>query len=232
MPRNGTILIKWTLKHTGGLSVNIYSYCEVDELGADSRLVSLQLCDYDNCFNGVLTGNTTIDNVQSGQLYSCRVTAVNSKGSDTKMITNVFSNEGESDKNSLRKFLIIIIIFTGLPSTPILISLTTLPGVLNLIFRAEFAGVLDSSFRFSTKILNESNGSIFRIDTYWFPYYKDNETVIVNINILEGGVFTLVIFAVNSFGFSLGYEIISGITVTKGIRFKLLTVFLTTFKSL
>ena len=67
----------------------------MDELGADSRLVTLQLCDYENCFNGVLTGNTTVDNVQSGQVYSCRVTAVNSKGSDTIIFNNVFSVEGK-----------------------------------------------------------------------------------------------------------------------------------------
>ena len=95
VPRNGIILIKWNLKHTGGLSVNIYSYCEVDELGADSRLVSLQLCDYDNCFNEALTGNTSIDNVQSGHVYSCRVTVVNSKGTDTIMVGNIYSDEGK-----------------------------------------------------------------------------------------------------------------------------------------
>ena len=72
VPLNGAIFIKWTLKHTGGLHVSIYSYCEVDELGY-----------------------TTVDNVQSGQVYSCRVTAVNSKGSDTIIFNNVFSVEGK-----------------------------------------------------------------------------------------------------------------------------------------
>ena len=72
----------------------MYSYCELDEQGAESRLVSLQLCDRDDCFDKNLKGITTINNVQSGQVYSCGVIAVNIKGSDSKMVSNVLSNEG------------------------------------------------------------------------------------------------------------------------------------------
>ena len=89
--------------------------------------------------------------------------------------------------------------------------------MLKLILRAEFAGVSDDSFRFKIKILNATNGSIFRIDTYLFPHYKDNETVTVNIVINEGGAFTFVLLAVNSFGYSSGDTTISGVTITRGM---------------
>ena len=96
-------------------------------------------------------------------------------------------------------------------------SFIILPGVFNLILRAEFAGVSDGSFRFNVKILDStSNKCIFRIDSYLFPHYEDNKTVTVNINISGGGVFTFVVLAVNSFGSSVGYVTVSEITVTRG----------------
>ena len=86
------------------------------------------------------------------------------------------------------------------------------------MLRTVLAGVSDDSFRFKIKILDATNGSIFRIDTYLFPYYKDNETVTVNIVINEGGAFTFVLLAVNNFGYSLGHTAIRGVTITRGIN--------------
>ena len=73
--------------------------------------------------------------------------------------------------------------------------------------------------------MDEANGNIFRIDSYLFPNYEDNETVTVNIDIIVEGTFTFVILAMNSFGSSLGCAAINGISIIRGMNMHVLISF-------
>ena len=90
---NGAIFIQWTLRYTGGLCVDVYSYCDVDEVTAQSSLVSLRLCVHDR-FDKNLTSSTELYFVQSGKIYSCNITAVNSEGTNRRSVGNVVSSQG------------------------------------------------------------------------------------------------------------------------------------------
>ena len=94
--------------------------------------------------------------------------------------------------------------------------MSLIPGRLALTLRVGIVGASDGSFRFVLEILHANNGTFLRVDTFLFRNYTDDEVVTVNIDIVNGGLFNIVVMAVNSFGSSVQNAIITEIIFERG----------------
>ena len=92
---NGTIVIKWTFEHTGGLDTTVDINCQNDDdEGSELHVTGVLSCGYDGCSKDVLMGNGTLDPVIAGEIYSCNVTAINNNGTDSRSINTIPITEG------------------------------------------------------------------------------------------------------------------------------------------
>ena len=85
--------MSWTLKHTGGLDIDIFLYCDNSR---DHRATKVLLCQQDECYNSnnQLMGSTLLGPIVIDEVYTCSIIAVNTKGIDTRRFDNITSVQG------------------------------------------------------------------------------------------------------------------------------------------
>ena len=98
VPTNGNIKISWTLRHTGGLDINLNIFCQIEGEGSRSRLTDILSCESNECINENQMGSVALGPVNAGETYYCRVTVVNNNGSDNRDFSNIIVNEGKYRK--------------------------------------------------------------------------------------------------------------------------------------
>ena len=87
--RNGTIIVMWTLVHTGGLPLTNLSvtYSFQQGLSAESKNVSVP--------GGTSARSITVSNLVAGEAYIFNVTAENMNGSSTSQCEGILHEVGE-----------------------------------------------------------------------------------------------------------------------------------------
>lgn len=105
-----------------------------------------------------------------------------------------------------------LFIVTGLPSVPI-VTYQVLAGAVRFSMRVLFSGATDGSFRFVIDITYTNNGSLLRTEVLSFPSYTNDETVVRDVFIPEGGSFSFTVRARNGFGNSEKGIMTEGLTI-------------------
>ena len=210
---NGFINVSWVFRHTGGQEIDdVEVLCSTSGEGSSGGLYDMFSCDMNDCSNSNLMGGTKVGPVTAGLSYSCRITAINNNGSDSRTIDNINATEGKD----------IIIMYThimstqclymlllclpssppslGIPSSPELVGNITNPGSLTLRLRTEFPG--DTNIRFIVNITDSVSGS--HIDSVSEPItnYQSNSIVDVTISLPDGGSVSVSIVTYNQYGVS------------------------------
>ena len=97
---NGFINVSWVFRHTGGQEIDdVEVLCNTSGEGSSGGLYDMFSCDMNDCSNSNLMGDTKVGPVTAGLLYSCRITAINSNGSDSETIDNINATEGKRYHN-------------------------------------------------------------------------------------------------------------------------------------
>ena len=91
-------MISWSLVHTGGLNIDLYLLCNDDMNSIDGRVDRVLICERNECYNDEqLMGSSSLGPVEIGVIYSCSITAVNSKGTDSRYLNNISSIQGTDE---------------------------------------------------------------------------------------------------------------------------------------
>ena len=93
-----------------------------------------------------------------------------------------------------------ILLSLGIPSSPILISTTIIPGSLTLRLRTEFPG--GTNIRFIVNITDSVSGSQINSVSEPFNNYQSNSVVDINISLPDGGSVSVSIVTYNQYGVS------------------------------
>ena len=205
---NGTIVIQWTLLHNGGLDTAVDINCQIDSEGGSGLEPLLYESD-----GYSLMGNATSDPVIAGEVYSCSVNATNDDGTDLRVIDNILITEGIHNIIIEWYYTVIrpVLPLIGLPSVPV-VSYQIFVGLIRLTLRVAFSGITDDSFRFVINISN--NGSLLRIVVLSVPDYINNQTIVRDVLVPEGGIYDIVIRSRNKFGTSQEETMFEGLNVT------------------
>ena len=212
-PINGNIVIQWTLLHNGGLDTAVDISCQIDSEGG-SGLDPL-LYEYDGYS---LMGNATSDPVIAGEVYSCSVNATNDDGTDLRVIDNILITEGIHNYYIIECYYTVIrpvLPLIGLPSVPV-VSYQIFVGLIRLTLRVAFSGTTDDSFRFVIDINYSNNGSILRTVVLSVPDYINNQTIVRDVLVPEGGIYDIIIRSRNKFGTSQEETMVEGLNITPG----------------
>ena len=96
----------------------------------------------------------------------------------------------------------ILITPLGIPSIPELISTTSSPGQVTLEVRTRSPGD-NSTFQFNVTIINITDNSIVRTESFSFMKYISNTIVPLTIVLTNGGSFSFNITTTNRYGTSM-----------------------------
>ena len=207
---NGTILIQWTLLHNGGLDTAVDINCQIDSEGGSG----LEPLLYES--EGYsLMGNATSDPVIAGEVYSCSINATNDDGTDLRVIDNILITEGIHNIIIEWYYTVIrpVLPLIGLPSVPV-VYYQIFVGLIRLTLRVAFSGITDDSFTFVIDVNCSNNGSLLRTVVLSVPDYINNQTIVRDALVPEGGIYDIVIRSRNKFGTSQEEMIFEGLNVT------------------
>ena len=97
---NGFINVSWVFRHTGGQEIDdVEVLCNTSGEGSSGGLYDMFSCDMNDCSNSNLMGDTKVGPVTAGLSYSCKITAINSNGSDSRTIDDINATEGKRYHN-------------------------------------------------------------------------------------------------------------------------------------
>ena len=94
-----------------------------------------------------------------------------------------------------------------------IVSYQVLPGRVRLIMRVLFSGANDGSFRF---IVKAENGSNLTTRVLSLPNYTNNQTVMRDVSVSNGGTISITVTARNVFGVAEDEVVIEGLNVEPG----------------
>ena len=101
---NGSILISWSLIHTGGIMINqYYLYCDQQDTSDSNiimggamvdRISTILVCQQVNeCNSDELMDSSVVGPVVIGIVYSCSISVINDEGIDSRQINNITVTE-------------------------------------------------------------------------------------------------------------------------------------------
>ena len=79
-----------------------------------------------------------------------------------------------------------------------------------------FSGTADGSFRFDVDINYSNNGSLLRMVSLSVLNYIDDQTIVREVSIPEGGMYDIVVRSRNTFGTSQEDIIFEGLSIVPG----------------